>query len=92
VVVRSKDCTIKKWRENEFVVMHTASSCYFALLFEKVISEIQKCACLSSIFYMRVYETWCVTLRKDCRQNAGIVLFGALDFASESNRKVNETA
>ena len=39
-VVRSKDCRIKKWRGNEFAVMHTTSLYSFALLFENVTFEI----------------------------------------------------
>ena len=73
--------------------MRTTSSYYFALLSENVTFEIQKCACLPSVFYRwRVYETWCVTLRRDCRLNMGIVLFSLFRLASASNRKVNETA
>jgi len=47
---------MKKWRGNEFAVMHTASLYYFALLSDNVTFEIQKCACLPRIFY----RCWCM--------------------------------
>jgi len=42
---------MKKWRGNEFGVMHNTSLFYFALLSENVTFDIQKCASLPSIFY-----------------------------------------
>jgi len=41
---------------------------------------------------MQVFLAWCVTMRKECRLNLGIVVVRVLRLAAESNRKVSETA
>ena len=71
-VIRSKHCRIKKFRGYEIGVMHTSS--YFTLLSENVTFEIQTCVCLPSVLWMRVYLTWCVTMRRACRLILGIVV------------------
>ena len=73
--------------------MHTTFLYYFALLSENVTFEI-KIVHVYPVFFLQmwVYETWCVTLRKDQTKYGNSAVQCIQTFASESNRKVNETA